>query len=60
MNKEYRIEKKPILDEYEHVRQMTVNYSCRQELSVTSLKEFFEITIASVSNDQDFHLVLLN
>ena len=39
---------------------MTVNYTCRQELSVTSLKEFFEIVIASVVNEQDFHSVLLH
>ena len=37
---------------------MTIDYYCREDLTVTTLKEFFEIFISSLKKDQSFHLEL--
>ena len=39
---------------------MTIDYYCREDLSLTTLKEFFEIFISSLKKEQAFHKELLN
>ena len=34
---------------------MTIDYYCREDLTVTTLKEFFEIFISSLKKEQAFH-----
>lgn len=39
---------------------MTIDYYCREDLTITTLKEFFEIFIASLRKNQAFHQELLS
>ena len=39
---------------------MTIDYYCREDLTVTTLKEFFEIFISSLKKDQAFHHELIS
>ena len=39
---------------------MTIDYYCREDLTVTTLKEFFEIFISSLKKDQAFHQELIS
>ena len=39
---------------------MTIDYYCREDLSITTLKEFFEIFISSLKKDQAFHQELIS
>ena len=39
---------------------MTIDYQCREDLTVTTLKEFFEIFISSLKKEQVFHRELLS
>ena len=39
---------------------MTIDYQCREDLTVTTLKEFFEIFISSLKKEQAFHQELLS
>lgn len=34
---------------------MTIDYYCREDMAVTTLKEFFEIFISSLKKEQAFH-----
>jgi hypothetical protein len=38
---------------------MTIDYYCREDLAVTTLKEFFEIFISSLKKEQAFHRELI-
>ena len=38
---------------------MTIDYYCREDLTVTTLKEFFEIFISSLKKEQAFHQELI-
>ena len=42
------------------VKEMVIDFVCREDLNVTTLKEFFEIFIASIKKQQQFHKELLN
>jgi hypothetical protein len=39
---------------------MTIDFYCREDLVITTLKEFFEIFISSVKRDESFHNEVLN
>jgi hypothetical protein len=45
---------------FKRVKQMTIDFYCREDLTLTTLKEFFEIFIASLRKDQAFHQELLS
>jgi hypothetical protein len=34
---------------------MTIDYYCREDMPVTTLREFFEIFISSLKKEQAFH-----
>ena len=51
---------KKLLAQYKKVKQMTIDYYCREDLTVTTLKEFFEIFISSLKKDQAFHQELIS
>ena len=42
------------------VKELAVDFFCREDLMLNTLKEFFEIFICSVSRQQIFHTELLN
>lgn len=50
-----RAQQKQLINKYKKVKQMTIDYFCREDLTVTTLKEFFEIFISSLRKDQAFH-----
>jgi hypothetical protein len=39
---------------------MVIDFVCREDLIITTLKEFFEIFISSIKKEQIFHKELLN
>jgi hypothetical protein len=39
---------------------MVIDFICREDLVLTTLKEFFEIFITSIKKDQVFHSELLS
>ena len=41
------------------VKEMIIDFVCREDLLSTTLKEFFEIFIASIKKEQMFHRELL-
>ncbi|CDW75125.1 UNKNOWN [Stylonychia lemnae] len=41
-------------------KEMVIDFICREDLVLTTLKEFFEIFISSIKKDQVFHTELLN
>jgi hypothetical protein len=55
-----RKQQKCLVTKFRKVKQMTIDYYCRQDLSITTLKEFFEIFISSLKKDQAFHQELIN
>ena len=42
------------------VKAMVIDFICREDLVITTLKEFFEIFISSIKKDQQFHTELLS
>lgn len=46
--------------QFDKVKQMTIDFYCREDLVITTLKEFFEIFISSVKRDESFHNEVLN
>jgi len=42
------------------VREMVIDFVCREDLVMTTLKEFFEIFISSIKKEQIFHKELLS
>jgi hypothetical protein len=42
------------------VKQMIIDFACREDLNITTLKEFFEVFINSIKKEQIFHKELLN
>ena len=48
-----------LIKKYSKVKQMTIDYYCREDLAVTTLKEFFEIFISSLKKEQAFHRELI-
>lgn len=52
---ELKSQQKTLISSYKKVKQMTIDYYCREDLTVTTLKEFFEIFISSLKKDQAFH-----
>ena len=42
------------------VKEMVIDFICREDLVITTLKEFFEIFISSIKKDQQFHTELLS
>lgn len=50
-----KAQQKTLTQKYKKVKQMTIDYYCREDLTITTLKEFFEIFISSLKKDQAFH-----
>jgi len=50
-----KAQQKQLIKKYSKVKQMTIDYYCREDLTVTTLKEFFEIFISSLKKEQAFH-----
>lgn len=50
--------KKP--SSFKNVKEMVIDFICREDLIITTLKEFFEIFISSIKKDQVFHSELLS
>ena len=42
------------------VKEMVIDFICREDLVITTLKEFFEIFITSIKKEQTFHSELLS
>ena len=42
------------------LKEVTIEFLCSEDLIITTLKEFFEIFIMSIKNNQTFHLELLS
>jgi len=42
------------------LKDLTVDFACREDLAITSLKEFLEVFIQSVKREQAFHQELLS
>jgi hypothetical protein len=45
---------------FKGVKEMVIDFICREDLVITTLKEFFEIFISSIKKEQIFHSELLN
>lgn len=43
-----------------NAKEMVIDFLCREDLAITTLKEFFEIFVSSIKKEQVFHLELLN
>ena len=46
-----KAQQKSLIKKYSKVKQMTIDYYCREDLTVTTLKEFFEIFISSLKKE---------
>ena len=46
-----KAQQKELIKKYTKVKQMTIDYYCREDLPVTTLKEFFEIFISSLKKE---------
>jgi len=57
---ELKKQQKQLIKKYTKVKQMTIDYYCREDLTVTTLKEFFEIFISSLKKEQAFHQELMS
>ena len=55
-----KAQQKQLIKKYSKVKQMTIDYYCREDLTVTTLKEFFEIFISSLKKEQAFHAELMS
>ena len=42
------------------VKMMVIEFLCREDLVITTLREFFEIFISSITKEQHFHTELLS
>ena len=42
------------------LKEMVIDFVCREDLVVTTLREFFEVLIASIKKEQVFHKEILN
>ena len=42
------------------VKEMVIDFICREDLVITTLKEFFEIFITSIKKEQTFHIELMS
>jgi len=55
-----KVSKKINSGSFKILKDLTVDFSCREDLAITSLKEFLEVFIQSVKRDQVFHTELLS
>lgn len=46
--------------QFKGVKEMVIDFICREDLVITTLKEFFEIFISSIKKEQVFHSELLS
>ena len=44
---------------FQGVKELVIDFICREDLVITTLKEFFEIFISSLKKEQIFHRELL-
>ena len=42
------------------IQEIVIDFVCREDLNIGTMKEFFEIFIASIKTDQYFHTVLMS
>lgn len=45
---------------FKALKDLTVDFACREDLAITSLREFLEVFVQSVKRDQVFHQELLS
>jgi hypothetical protein len=45
---------------FKSLKDLTVDFACREDLAITSLKEFLEVFVQSVKREQAFHHELLS
>jgi hypothetical protein len=45
---------------FKSLKDLTVDFACREDLAITSLKEFLEVFVQSVKREQVFHNELLS
>ena len=45
---------------FKSVKDLTVDFACREDLAITSLREFLEVFVQSVKREQAFHQELLS
>lgn len=55
-----KVKKKLQKPAFKNVKEMVIDFICREDLIITTLKEFFEIFISSIKKDQVFHSELLS
>ena len=53
-------QQKALIAKYKRVKQLTIDFYSREDLTVTTLKEFFEIFISSLKKEQAFHQELVS
>ena len=41
-------------------KELEIDFICREDLALTTVREFFEIFVQSVKKEEKFHLYLLN
>ena len=56
---QWESEKRSLGAKYRGVKEMVIDFICREDLVITTLKEFFEIFISSIKKEQVFHSELL-
>ena len=62
-NGAFGIKKKSLMSNsysFAGVKEMIIDFVCREDLVITTLKEFFEVFISSIKKEQIFHRELLN
>ena len=42
------------------IKQITVDFVCQKNLALTTLKEFLEVFLSSIRNDQAFHFEIMS
>ena len=42
------------------IQEIVIDFVCREDMVMATMKEFFEIFIASIKGDQYFHIVLMS
>ena len=45
---------------FKALKDLTVDFACREDLAITSLREFLEVFVQSVKREQVFHQELLS
>lgn len=55
-----RLSKRMHSNGFKTLKDLSVDFACREDLAITSLREFLEVFVQSVKRDQVFHKELLS